>query len=227
MGFFKFLKREKKQDEWNEFDLPPEPPKMEEFDEKTFPDFPEMKDLGAKEPEDFKFDFEDEKDFPKFSDNGMKDFQDFKDFDVKPVTDIPQIRAPAGQMPEPEMAPEPVPIEYSYAEESQVPEPLGGSQGMIEMPAQATEQKPAVLPQDHAMRQGPYPKSVYVKVENFKATLGNINMVRSDLRKSEEALAKLEKVKTGKDRSFDKVKTDLEDLQKKLIFVDKILFKGD
>ena len=52
-------------------------------------------------------------------------------------------------------------------------------------------------------------------------------MIRSDLRKSEEALLKLEQMKGAKDRSYDKFKASLDDLQKKLIFIDKTLFKGD
>ena len=71
------------------------------------------------------------------------------------------------------------------------------------------------------------PKTIYVRVDNFKATLGSINIVRSDLRKSEEALTKLENIKSSKDKSFDKIKSSLDDLQKKLIFIDKTLFKGD
>ena len=51
-------------------------------------------------------------------------------------------------------------------------------------------------------------------------------MTRNDLRKSEEALMKFENIKNAKDKSFDKVKSSLEDLQKKLIFIDKTLFKG-
>ena len=52
-------------------------------------------------------------------------------------------------------------------------------------------------------------------------------MARGNLRKSEEALAKMESIKSAKDKSFDKIRASLDDLQKKLVYVDKILFKGD
>ena len=77
------------------------------------------------------------------------------------------------------------------------------------------------------MRERPNVKTIYIRIDNFKATLGSINIVRSDLRKSEEALNKLETLKSSKDRSFDKVKVSIDDLQKKLIFIDKTLFKGE
>ena len=68
---------------------------------------------------------------------------------------------------------------------------------------------------------------MYVRVDKFKAALQNIGIIRGNLRKSEEAVMKLENIKNAKDRSFDKVKSSLDDLQKKLIFVDKTLFKGE
>ena len=73
----------------------------------------------------------------------------------------------------------------------------------------------------------PAARTIYVKVDKFKAALGCINIVRSDLRKSEEALAKLENIKQSKDKSFDIAKSYLDDLQKKIIFIDKTLFKGE
>ena len=66
---------------------------------------------------------------------------------------------------------------------------------------------------------------------------GNLDFLKDDihiigfdggnLKKSEEALMKMESIKNAKDKSFDNVKSSLEDLQRKLIFVDKTLFKGE
>jgi len=76
-------------------------------------------------------------------------------------------------------------------------------------------------------RQRPAARTVYVRVEDFKAMLGTINIIRNDLRKSDEALMKLENIKNSKDKSFDRIKLHLDDLQKKLIFVDKTLFEEE
>ena len=70
-------------------------------------------------------------------------------------------------------------------------------------------------------------REAYVRVDRFRATLQNIGMIKGNLRKSEEILIKLENIKNAKDMSFDKVKSSLDDLQRKLIFVDKTLFKGE
>ena len=70
-------------------------------------------------------------------------------------------------------------------------------------------------------------KEVYVRVDRFKAVLDSISMIRSSARKSDESLIRLESIKNSKDRAFDRVKSSLADLQKKLIFIDKTLFKGD
>ena len=51
--------------------------------------------------------------------------------------------------------------------------------------------------------------------------------VEQELKKSEELIMKLESIKNSKDKSFDKMKSSLEDLQHKLIFIDKTLFEGD
>ena len=69
--------------------------------------------------------------------------------------------------------------------------------------------------------------SMYVRVDKFKAAIGSINVIRSDLKKSEDALMKLENIKVAKDRNFEKVRSSLDDLQKKIIFIDKTLFKGE
>jgi len=67
----------------------------------------------------------------------------------------------------------------------------------------------------------------HIRLDKFKETLKNINRIRNDLRKSDEILHKLV-TSTGEEGSgLEKWKNSMEDIQKKLIFVDKTLFKGD
>lgn len=212
MGFLKFLKREKKEDNLTDLDLPPSPPPLEGFDENLnlpdFPDFDEQKMPSPPEMPDFE-QHEKEEPIPMGDDN-LPEFPDFPEQE-EPAADIPPVSSPTIQKAEPIPEPE--------------PEPAGSS----EITAIDTYQKrPARLfSREKAVHERPAGKTIYVRVDRFKATLGSINMVRNDLRKSEEALAKLENLKTAKDRSFDKLRSSLDDLQKKLIFVDKTLFKGD
>ena len=228
MGFLKFLKRGKRES-LDELDLPPAPPLLEGFEE-NLPELPELPDFDEKisAPEhgmegEMKFDFPEnvpdlgKEDFPgmNFPDENIEggkqlpEFPDFPEFEEK--LPVPPVRAPMPQAPRPAIpaAPEP----------QQEPE----------------EEKQGFAPEFPRMgrrlfaheKRKEIPKTIYVRVDNFKATLGSINLVRSDLRKSEEALMKLENIKNSKDKSFDKVRASLDDLQKKLIFIDKTLFKGE
>ena len=227
MGFLKFLKRGKRES-LDELDLPPAPPPLEGFEE-NLPELPELPDFEEKisapehgMEEEMKFDFPEAQDLGKEDFPGMNfpeeriadssetpKFPDFQEIEEKPP--ISYIRAPMPQAPQP--------VIPAVSEPQQEPE----------------EEKPGFAPEFPRMgrrlfaheKRREIPKTIYVRVDNFKATLGSINIVRSDLRKSEEALMKLENIKNSKDKSFDKIRTSLDDLQKKLIFIDKTLFKGD
>ncbi len=214
MGFLKFLKREKK-DSLDELDLPPAPPQLDGFDD-NLPELPDFPDLGDDKAS---ADYFSNLDLPKTQETATDSekadnfgFPSFpEDFDkpepIQTISASPEIQ-PVSQIPEPE---EPAKEEPRFM-------PLDSYQ--------KTERR-LFSHEKKALRNMPAGKTIYVRVDRFKAALGSINMVRSDLRKSEEALMKLENIKIAKDRSFDKFKLSLDDLQKKLIFVDKTLFKGE
>ena len=213
MGFLKFLKREKKSD-FDELDLPPAPPSLEDQDFQhgldegmelpEIPDFPEDK-ISAPEP---KFGFENEMPSELPPGQGMEEPQPMGN--IAPISPI--------SSPVPPAIPEPAQPKEVLASEDARFTPLDDYPKM-EKRLFAQERK--------LLHQRPDAKTIYVKVDKFKAALGSINVVRSDLRKSEEALMKLESIKNSKDRSFDKARNSLDDLQKKLIFIDKTLFKED
>ena len=207
MGFLKFLKREKKEEKLDDLDLPPAPPPLE----------------GFEEDKDFQLDFDKEPlqddDFSKteFGNDdtslGLEGPEIPSDIDIEKPIEIPEI-------PVPEAVHEELKEDMEHYEEAQQQEML-------------LEQAPVIQPERHRglfrheKRQIPIGKSVYVEVESFKSTLSHISSVRSSLRRSEEELSKLESIKSAKDKSFDKLRYSLDDLQKKLIFVDKTLFKGE
>lgn len=233
VGFLKFLKREKKEEQLDELDLPPAPPALEEF-EKDIAEFSDFQGLGEKisapKGEAPKFEFpEDEELAPK----GKEEPMNFPSLEMEegPAPPIEPIRAPSVYEPYP-------PISQTMLEPVQealkVPEPaeyqpkmqrgLFRHEKMFKEEPREPMYEGASSDVGQIVRTG---KSIYIKIDSFKATLGNINMVRSDLRKSEESLMKLENIKNSKDKSFNKVKSSLEDMQKTLIFVDKTLFKGE
>ena len=70
-------------------------------------------------------------------------------------------------------------------------------------------------------------KPIFVRVDRFKEIRRDINIIKNDLKNSDEALIKLQDMRVGEDKEFDKWRKSMEDIQKKLIFVDQTLFKGD
>ena len=218
MGFLKFLKREKK-DTLDELDLPPAPPPLEGFDENLpeLPDFPDFGEEKISAPREMrKFDFsEEEQDMQDFGKGQMPSFP----INENPPEPIAPVMSPP-QISEPSPSPPSIPQE--------MPKPEQPSQEQISAPDIYPKIERRLFTQEKRfLRERPSGKTIYVKVDNFKTTLGSINLVRSDLRKSEEALMKLENIKNAKDKSFDKVRDSISDLQKKLIFIDKTLFKGE
>jgi len=68
-------------------------------------------------------------------------------------------------------------------------------------------------------------KPVFVEVEKFKDVLDDLNSTKISLKDGEEIMSKLEEIRLEKDKNFDKLKTRLEDIQRKLIFIDRTLFE--
>lgn len=212
MGFLKFLKRERKSD-FDELDLPPAPPSLEGFEEsgmQGFPEFPEDK-ISAPKKQSIDFGMED---MPL--ENERLEMPELPEMEERPVAvqpgyaapSVPPISAPVQPAPPPAKE-EIIPEEPRFTPLDDYPKTAGR--------LFSQEKK--------SLHERPSGKTVYVKVEKFKAALGSISLVRSDLRKSEEALGKLEGIKSSKDKSFDRARASLDDLQKKLIFIDKTLFK--
>ena len=211
LGFLKFLKREKKKEEFDELDLPPAPPPLEGFHDMEMPEFPEMEMEKISSPvEEHKFDFPKE--------------EQASDMQAQPTASMMSISAPSNQSVSAISAPvqpalEEKPEYSKYAKEELHEETTTDAYPKIHRRLFTHERM--------ALRERPTAKTIYIKVDKFKLTLGSINIIRSDLRKSEEALLKLENIRTSKDKAFEKMKSSLDDLQNKFIFVDKTLFKGD
>jgi len=228
VSFLKFLKREKK-DTLDELDLPPAPPPLEGaepdfgasgFEEKLpeLPEFPEFDERISAPREMPKFDFPEDEKMQDMGKDEMPDFPSFPEMEDA-ETYAPPVSAPL--QPVRVSAPQTEPSIPQMQEQEESQEESEQSSFYPKMSGRLFAHERINL------RQRSNVKTIYVKIDNFKATLGSINIVRSDLRKSEEALNKLESIKNAKDRSFDKVRASLDDLQKKLIFIDKTLFKGE
>lgn len=68
---------------------------------------------------------------------------------------------------------------------------------------------------------------LFIKMNKYKSVIKNINSIKKDFQTSKNALLKLEEIKGGEDKEFESWKHGLEDIRKKLSFIDKNLHKGN
>lgn len=248
MGFLKFLKRDKKEDTFKDLDMPPAPPPLEGFEENIpeIPDFAEIDkgDISAPKEELPKEEFP-KFEFPEIGEKtlelGKEDLPDFESLQEIEKMPLPPIE-PAGI--KTEISESTVPEQM----ETITPGQMGASneefpgimQPTAPMPAAPIRRRPSDVSRVNLAFNIPRKEkerdfeqiiksgtSMYVRIDKFKVAIGSINIIRSDLRKSEDTLIKLENIKVTKDKYFDKVRLSLDDLQKKIIFIDKTLFKGE
>lgn len=67
-------------------------------------------------------------------------------------------------------------------------------------------------------------KPLYIKYKMYKAMLDEIGQVKIILKESEDTLVRLADFEDDEDKEFAKWRRGLDDIQRKLIYVDKILF---
>jgi len=69
-------------------------------------------------------------------------------------------------------------------------------------------------------RDGP----IFIDIDSFKTILGDIDTIKNDIKSSEAVLQHLEEIKNSKDKELERWRVQLEDIQKKVNYVDKVLF---
>ena len=80
------------------------------------------------------------------------------------------------------------------------------------------EEKPV---EKHREAGGP----IFVKVNEFKGVLSEIGTIKRDLKTADQSLLKLNEIEANRDKILAKWSDIMADLQKKVIFIDKTLFK--
>ena len=204
MGFLKFLKKGKKEKMLDEsLDIPPPPPSIKES-------LPEsgFEERLLKEKEFPPFEFKEGKPMP-VGEEKLQEWPKEKEH-VLEVPGFPPLEEKPRFVPKPPMK-EPTEIHLPKKELIPKEEAVGEK---IEAVVRE-ERKP--------LSKGP----IYIRLDKFKETLKSVNIIRGDLKKSDEVLHNLIKSKEEKDRDFEKWHNIMDDIQKKLIFIEKTLFKGD
>lgn len=104
--------------------------------------------------------------------------------------------APAPEEIEPISAPEPVKIEV--IEEDEAPE----------------------KPRKALSKEGP----VFVSMQDYQAILSGVNSIKSKLGEVDDSFKKLNHIKAGQEKELEDWRKALEDVQRKLTYVDEVLF---
>ena len=239
MGFLKFLKRDKKKGldlETENLDVPPAPPDFEEKPGELpeLPEIPELPELPELEPIS---------ELQKKPEGilGVPDI--LKEFPSTKEKPIPEFKAP--KIP-PARVPEPIPKEPIGPIPIETPKPLFGIREPekqkpiikedIPIHAPKLDIKPEISPYEiferaavreegdllaHKEAKSP----IFIRVDRFRNILTGISTIKSKLKMANESLIKLNEIDENRDKEFEKWRNVIVDLQKKLIFIDKTLFK--
>lgn len=197
MGFLKFLKKKESED----LDIPPPPPLgMEDFG---------LASIGEEIPPPPPLD---EEGLPRFP--GPEEGEE-----LPPLPEMPEFEEEFAEEEDniPELPPLP-----PKAETPDLGLPPLLSRAEI---SPKISQRPLAPPQPKIEVQEAMP--IFVRANQFKDILKGVNVVKVNLKKSDDVLLRLDDLENSKEREFTKWRSELEDIQNKIMFVDKILFKGD
>jgi len=231
MGFLRFLKKEKKEHlpSFDELDLPPVPPPSQNPNEfakhYTEVSFPKEDDEQSmpKSPEDMKPETQPLRD--EFEIPEMPDTMPLPDTTKESVTHHMPDLIPAAK-PEPPHTDDSsiLPDMHANIPSFDLPDHTADN-AKQDMHLAPSHEIPTVSPEKpHSERRI---KKMYFRVDKFSNVLYSLNTLRADLRKTEQVLSEVTSTIENRERDYNKWKLTLLDIKKKLIFVDKTLFKGD
>ncbi|MBW2975918.1 hypothetical protein KY347_00570 [Candidatus Woesearchaeota archaeon] len=228
MGFLKFLKRDKGREpdfELGDLDMPPPPPDFDKEDfggRAEFPNAPKMP--KAEEP----FSEAEEKPFMggKFPEEeygaGLKTgpmpaFPKLKgDIQVKAPGPIPRLKPMFSAQPKPVF--ERIPLE----EELKLEAPK------VEIPEIKLyrEDKPGFKEERVVPKRKETGGPIFIRVDNFRDIITKINTMKNDSKIAVHSIEKLNEANLNMEKIFESWHGVMNDLQKKLVFMDNTLFKG-
>lgn len=65
---------------------------------------------------------------------------------------------------------------------------------------------------------------IFIDIDSFRTMLGDIDTIKGDIKSSEIILEHLQEIKNSKDKELERWRLQLEDIQRKVNYVDKALF---
>ncbi|MCK4521193.1 MAG: hypothetical protein KAU20_01375 [Nanoarchaeota archaeon] len=139
---------------------------------------------------------------------------------------LPKFEESAKLPPLPELPPVPTPLN----EERPLPEmPEKKELPSLELPEIKREEEPeekAAAPVEQEFEIEHPEGHVFVKADKYKGILSSVNVIKRELKGADGCIDRLNELKNRKDKEFEKLRVQLEDIQKRSISVDKSLFGG-
>jgi hypothetical protein len=146
------------------------------------------------------------------------------DFELPPLPSLEDSNESDFEPKEDDIELPPLPPLESSEQNDELPELPELSEEMeneISQPIQRRELPSVAEIKEKLAAEGP----LFVNVSSYKDVITNVNMVREKIRASEAYIDKLNEIKNSKDKYFEQLRAKLEDLQRKSLYVDKILFE--
>ena len=157
----------------------------------------------------------------------------------------PDRRFPQAPLPEPFA---PAPSAFREAQESSIPPVSAENQPTVMIPpaheeAPIMEQHPLELPDlpelEEALVQEPTISSprrtvsadaikpMFISVEDYQEILNSINVIKDALRDTEESMNRLNELKNTQEKILEDWRGHLEDAERKITYVDQVIFRGE
>jgi hypothetical protein len=77
------------------------------------------------------------------------------------------------------------------------------------------------MPEDYSGRGMP----VFVRIDEYKDVLDVMHMVKNKIEEAKEILGRINELKNEEDAELELWNTGLEEVERKIVFVDKVLFE--
>ncbi|MBW2970180.1 hypothetical protein KY309_03190 [Candidatus Woesearchaeota archaeon] len=87
--------------------------------------------------------------------------------------------------------------------------------------------EPAWEKEEEKIEVRPPLKPTFVAIEDYKRIINDTNTIRAKLMEAENFVRKLGDLKNEEERAFEKWRTQLEDVEKKLGYVDQLIAKAE
>ena len=204
MAIFKFLKKRRQE----ELTLPP-PPKPPEIATIMKGDIEPIRSQNEQ--------FNQIPEIPPMNEiptNNLYEQQHFENQEYKEF-EMPEIQKEEKQMPEFEYPMKPQMPQFN----KQIMTPIMQQEKVYDKTIkEETEQTPEKIRK--------IPKPTYVCVEDYKKIINDTNTIRSKLMDAENFVKKLNEIKTDEEKAFEKWTNQIENVEKKLNYVEQIIAKA-